>query len=236
MGPTWGRQDPGGLHVGPKNLAIWDTMHPRYMERGPWNIHSHDDDDVEDGDDDDNDDDDVWFWHNSDVIMGTMTSQITSLVYSTVYSGADQRRQQSPASLVFVRGIHRWPVNFPHKGPVTRKMFPFDDVIMIFAVRVMQGGCERVTTHRYRFSGMFCSRKIFILCACVSVCVGILQLLSWLPANKKNIWANVPVDITAQNPTKTPCAYFIWHTSKWRYLSVMASQFTNNSTVISTLC
>ena len=30
----------------------------------------------------------------------------------------------------FVRGIHRWPVNSPHKGPVIRKMFPFDDVIM----------------------------------------------------------------------------------------------------------
>ena len=27
-------------------------------------------------------------------------------------------------------GIHRWPVKSPHKGPVTRKMFPFDDVIM----------------------------------------------------------------------------------------------------------
>ena len=34
------------------------------------------------------------------------------------------------ASLAFVRGIHRWPVNSPHKGPVTRKMFPFNDVIM----------------------------------------------------------------------------------------------------------
>ena len=29
-----------------------------------------------------------------------------------------------------MRGIHRWPVISPHKGPVTRKMFPFDDVIM----------------------------------------------------------------------------------------------------------
>ena len=29
-----------------------------------------------------------------------------------------------------MRGIHRGPVNSPHKGPVTRKMFPFDDVIM----------------------------------------------------------------------------------------------------------
>ena len=44
--------------------------------------------------------------------------------------GADQRKHQSSASLAFVRGIHRRPVNSPHKGPVTRKMFPFDDVIM----------------------------------------------------------------------------------------------------------
>ena len=41
------------------------------------------------------------------------------------------KRNQSSASLAFVRGIHRWPVNSPHKGPVTRKMFPFDDVIML---------------------------------------------------------------------------------------------------------
>ena len=69
----------------------------------------------------------------NDIIMGAMTSQITSLaiVYSTVYSGADQRKDQSPASLVFVRGIHRWPVNSPHKWPVTRKKSPFDDVIML---------------------------------------------------------------------------------------------------------
>ena len=47
--------------------------------------------------------------HYSDVIMSTMASQITSLsiVYTTVYSGADQRKYQSPASLAFVRGIHR---------------------------------------------------------------------------------------------------------------------------------
>ena len=59
-------------------------------------------------------------------------SQITSftVVYSTVYTCADQRKHQRSASLAFVRGIHRWPVNSSHKGPVTRKMFPFDDVIM----------------------------------------------------------------------------------------------------------
>ena len=70
--------------------------------------------------------------HYSDVIMGAMVSQIISLmtVYSTVYSGADQRKHQGSASLASVRGIHRWTVNSPHKGPVTRKMFPFDDINM----------------------------------------------------------------------------------------------------------
>ena len=63
--------------------------------------------------------------HYSDVIMGTMASQITSLttVYSTFYSGADENNHQSSASLAFVRGIHRWPANFSHKGPVTQVKF-----------------------------------------------------------------------------------------------------------------
>ena len=75
------------------------------------------------------------FKHYSDVVMGAMASQITSLmiVYSTVYT--DQRKHQRSASLVFVRGIHRWPVNSPHKRPVTQKMFPFDDVIMANGMR-----------------------------------------------------------------------------------------------------
>ena len=64
--------------------------------------------------------------HYTDVIVGAIASQITSLiiVYSTVYSGANKRTHQSSASLAFV------PVNSPHKWPVTRKMVPFDDVIM----------------------------------------------------------------------------------------------------------
>ena len=70
--------------------------------------------------------------HYDDVIMGAIASQIITLtiVYSTVYSGANQRKHQRSASLAFVRGIHRWPVNSPHKWPVTRKMFSFDDVIL----------------------------------------------------------------------------------------------------------
>ena len=70
--------------------------------------------------------------HYGDVIMGAIASRITShrIVYSTVYADAYQRKHQSSASLAFVRGIHRGPVNSPHKCPVTWKMFPFDDVIM----------------------------------------------------------------------------------------------------------
>ena len=67
--------------------------------------------------------------HYIEVIMTMMASQITSL---TVVSSADQRKQQSSASLAFVRGIHRGPVNSPHKWPVTWKIFPFDDVIMLW--------------------------------------------------------------------------------------------------------
>ena len=64
--------------------------------------------------------------------MRTMASQITSLtvVYLTVYSGADNLLHQSSASRAFVQGIHRWAVNSLYKWPVTREMFSFDDVIM----------------------------------------------------------------------------------------------------------
>ena len=70
--------------------------------------------------------------HYSDVIMNVMASHIASLTiaYWTVYSGADQTKHQSFASLAIVRRIQWWPVNSPQKGPVTRKMFPFDDVIV----------------------------------------------------------------------------------------------------------
>ena len=65
--------------------------------------------------------------HYCDVIMGAVASQITSLkiVYYIVYSDEDQRKIKA------VREIPRSPGNSPHKWPVTRKMFPFDDVIMI---------------------------------------------------------------------------------------------------------
>ena len=71
------------------------------------------------------------FYDYNDVIMSVMASQFTGvlMVYSTVCSGADKRKHQSPVSLAFVRGIHWSPVNSPLKGPVTREMLPFDDAM-----------------------------------------------------------------------------------------------------------
>ena len=79
--------------------------------------------------------------------MGAIASQITSLtiVCSTVYLGAEQRKRQNSTSLAFVRGIHRRQVNSPHKYPVTRKMFPFDVVIMFQAVTVVFFGLNEHT-------------------------------------------------------------------------------------------
>ena len=77
--------------------------------------------------------------HYADFTMSLMAPQITSIstVCSTVSSGTHQRKHQSHVSLAFVRGIHRWPVDSPHKGPITRKMLPFGDVIMILMITVV---------------------------------------------------------------------------------------------------
>ena len=57
--------------------------------------------------------------HQNDVIMSAMASRISSLtiIYWSVYSGVDQRKHQSSASLAFVSEIHRWPVNPPPPPP-----------------------------------------------------------------------------------------------------------------------
>ena len=54
------------------------------------------------------------------------------------------QKHQSSASLAFVRGIHWGPVNSRHKGPVTRKMFPFDDVIMHTGQKIADFGLNLV--------------------------------------------------------------------------------------------
>ena len=108
--------------------------------------------------------------HYNDVIMGAIASQITSLtiVYSTVYSGAGQRKHESSVLLAFERGIHRGPVNSPHKWSVTRKMFPFDDVIMIFETWFRMGWqlsennqkpCLKIPVNPFGIRTCTCSQK-----------------------------------------------------------------------------
>ena len=62
-----------------------------------------------------------------------LKSPASRLFTQPFIEGADQRKHQSSVSLAFVRGIHRGPMNSPHKGPVTRKLFPFDKIIMYIA-------------------------------------------------------------------------------------------------------
>ena len=118
--------------------------------------------------------------HYNDVIMGAMAYQVTSLtiVYSIVYSGADQRKHQSSASLAFVWGIHRWPMNSPHKGSVTRKMLPFDDVIMYNQIYVNFNStlpyinpCDLFYNPKYRLSLEIWNNNIYEntnICSCKS--------------------------------------------------------------------
>ena len=115
------------------------------------------------------------FWpqyHYNDVTMGAIASQITSItiVYSTVYWNADQEKYQSSASLAFVWGIHRWPVNSSHKWPVTRNMFPFDDVIM-------------TSKHSHKFTGPESCH--YYVCRCPRITKYVLKLCLQDPVHFK---------------------------------------------------
>ena len=63
---------------------------------------------------------------------GVSNHQPRDCLLSRLFGHRSEKKNQSSASLACVRGIHRWPVNSPHKWPVTRKKYPFDDVTMIF--------------------------------------------------------------------------------------------------------
>ena len=110
--------------------------------------------------------------------MTTMAAQITTLtvVYSIVYSDANQRKHQSSASLAFVRGIHRWTVNSPHKLTVTRKMFPFDDVIMTYTMAIscfgimtqMSVSTDYVHTIKYFWCGLLTQKCAMIISSIIN--------------------------------------------------------------------
>ena len=73
------------------------------------------------------------YYHYSDVIMSAMTSQITGV--PIVFVKRLFRRRIKKSSTLRVTGlceeIHRWSTDSPHKRPVTREMFSFDDVIIM---------------------------------------------------------------------------------------------------------
>ena len=153
--------------------------------------------------------------------MSAIASQITSLtiVYSTVYPGADQSKHQSSASLAFVWGIHRRLVNSPHKWPVTRKMFPFDDVIMnhpgLFVNGLQNKGVQTISIYTQLSSKdvlKYCHRLIGK--RLLSIFCGHDPGVSWL---KSSILARL-------------CA-----TPRWRHqmvtLSVLLALCEGNSTV-----
>ena len=120
-----------------------------------------------------------------DVIMGTMASQRPTIVYSTVYSGANQRKHQSSASLVFVRRIIRWPVNSRHRGPVTGKMLPLDDVIMYQESLGNTGNTDRywarsiVSNKQYCRKYKYLSGTIWLSGISISR-LKIIPLMSWM--------------------------------------------------------
>ena len=147
----------------------------------------------------------TFLYHYNDVIMGTIASQITSLTiaFSTVYLDTDQRKHQSSASLAFVRGIHRRPVNSPHKWPVTRKMLPFDDVIMMTASLIHQWRNSlsmSFSSHWIRHADMK-TWKLWLKMPYNMVLLIIVEN-ERLPGHVKSCWSNVSLIMTISQEMK----------------------------------
>ena len=118
-----------------------------------------------------------------DVIMGTITSQITSLtIVSSIvlHSGANHRKHQSSASLAIVRGIHRWPVNSPHKWPVTRRMF------LTSSCKFNELWRKHICNMHENFAGYFCEiRRMNITTVNIGSTLHLDQLKNNLETRKR---------------------------------------------------
>ena len=135
------------------------------------------------------------------------------------------RKHQSSASLAYVRGIHRWPVNSPHKGPVTREMFPIDGAIMFIWYRVVVDNCT-VTSHErhivsnhdhlcYLLNSLFklTTTKTSKVC-CMAFCDGGFPSPSHIASNAESIFMSwrhwwrcnefINSFITGEFPAKRP--------------------------------
>ena len=121
--------------------------------------------------------------------MSRMASQITGIliVCSTLSSSADQRKHQSSVWLAFVSGIHQWPVDSPHKGPVIWKMFPFDDIIMICRI-TQTWTCLFILLCSYVYVPILC--QLFASCSLHHAnklwCCRIFFILPWRPVFQGN--------------------------------------------------
>ena len=153
--------------------------------------------------------------HYDDVIMTMLASQITSLtvVYSIVYSGVNQRKHQSSASLAFVREIHRGPVNFAHKWPVTRKMFPFDDVIMswqqVIGVSGLTPSSPNAWDKSWRYLFPRCTIKMDQVMAILT-----FDLLFYLVGVIDDVMSMWHITCTISHPHLYCCKIlFVWHRS-----------------------
>ena len=144
--------------------------------------------------------------------MSVMASQITgaSIVCSSVCSGADQRKHQSSTLLVFVRGIHRWPVNYPHKWPVTRKIFPLDDVIMVNCFL-------SYSAHSAAWSSTGSATML-------------IMMGQWCPASMAHLWGKSTGDryISSKRASNAEPRCFLWCTSScWTDLTVIWDAMTS---------
>ena len=152
-------------------------------------------------------------------------SQITSItiIYSTVYIGADQRKHQSFASLALVREIHRWPVNSPHKRPVTRKMFPFDYVIIPrFAIPWRHH--EAVIVHNICVPIFLVLWQLiplnWLFCNWISRYVWILLIYQWNHKTDNSIWRFKHIDEINRIDNIYRCSHFSYGdlNSQCRYM------------------
>ena len=152
--------------------------------------------------------------------MGAMASQISSLtiVYSNVYSGTDQRKHQSSASLAFERGILLWPVNSPHKWSVTRKMFPSDDVIMVGWWRGRKGWMNTCIRRDHSVYGLS-QWETMLLCNAVS---------HWLnPYTERSLICGCVLVCMLTIFRKSPCS---WRRHNIETLSVLLALCGGNLT------
>ena len=172
--------------------------------------------------------------HYSDVIMSAIASQITGvrIAHLTICSGADQGKHQSYSSLAFVRIIHRWPMNSPHKGPVTRKMFPFDDGLYGIYIYLSDGWCHEshtflaiyaLTPHRAKMlTAKYISQIHYPYISITQIFPNIKHIL-WMKKisrfynNQFIKFNNLSIDFQYGHPFKTQkvfrysgCPWYVW--------------------------